>query len=264
MNYSVCIDSVLPGKTAAEALKCVRESGLGYYEFWTWWNRDCDELLQAQKETGVKPVAMCTKFISLTDASRRKEYIEGLKGTIAVCDMLGCKTIISQVGAELKGVSREEQHQSIVAGLKACRSMLEDHGITLAVEPLNTRIDHPGYYLTAAREAFEIVDEAGSPWVKVLYDLYHQHISEGIDLPLILHRLEQIAHFHIAGYPGRHEPLEPNEIDYPTILKAIGDKGYQRFAGLEYFPVKEAKKGLMEWHDSFCPAPEGIFNPKRG
>ncbi len=252
MDYSVCIDSVLPGKTPLEALQCVKESGLRHYEFWTWWDRDCDELLRAQEETGIRAVAMCTPFISLTDASRRAEYIEGLRGTIAICEKLGCGTIISQVGAELKGVSRQEQHQSIVDGLNVCKSLLADHGITLAVEPLNIQIDHPGYYLTAAREAFEIADEVDSPFVKVLYDLYHQHITEGVDLPLLLRRLDQIAHFHVAGHPGRHEPLAPNEIDYPVILHAIADAGYQRFIGLEYFPVEEAKKGLTEWHDRFC------------
>ncbi len=250
MKYSVCIDSVLPGKTPAEALKCIRESGLKHYEFWGWWDKDCDELLRAQQQTGITPAAMCTRMISLTDLSQRPAYLEGLRETIAVCERLGCRTIISQVGAELQGVSRREQHQNIVEGLIACYPLLMGHDVTLAIEPLNTKFDHPGYYLTSSREAFEIVEAVSNPQIKVLFDIYHQYIMEGIHLPYILTHLDQIAHFHIAGLPGRHEPLEPNEIDYPEILKAIGNAGYQNGAGLEYFPVKDAQAGLIRWHES--------------
>lgn len=251
MKFSVCIDSVLPGRTPLEALQCVRDCGFDHYEFWGWWTRDCEALLAAQKETGLTPAALCTRFIPLTEPQKRSEYLEGLRETIDICDLLGCKTIISQVGAEQRDISRDEQHQSIVEGLKTCRQILEDHDLTLAVEPLNIKIDHPGYYLTASQEAFDIIDEVNSPNVKVLFDIYHQHITEGINLSLIIRRLDRIAHFHIAGYPGRHEPLDPNEIDYPGILKTIGNAGYRKCAGLEYFPVRDAEKGLAEWHDRF-------------
>ena len=234
-----------------EALKCVKECGLNHYEFWGWWEKNVDELLAAQKETGVKPAALCTRFISLTDASQRSAYFKGLQETVEVCERLGIPVIISQVGAELTGISRREQHQSIVDGLKICRQLLADHDLTLASEPLNTKIDHKGYYLTSSQEAFELVDEADSPHIRVLFDIYHQHINEGIDIPHILRHLDRIAHFHIAGYPGRHEPLDPNEIDYPAILKAVRDAGYSGCAGLEYFPVRDAGEGLARWHDAF-------------
>jgi hypothetical protein len=134
--------------------------------------------------------------------------------------------MITQVGKDT-GAPREEQHASIVAGLRAAAPILEAYGVTLMIEPLNTLVNHPGYYLTAATEAFAIIDEVGSPRVKVIYDIYHQQVTEGNILPSILNNLDKIAHLHGAGHPGRHE-LQNGENDYRFIMKAVDEAGNLR------------------------------------
>ena len=124
--------------------------------------------------------------------------------------------------------------------------ILQENDLTLVIEPLNTRIDHAGYYLWSAEEAFRIVEEVGSPHVKVLYDLYHQYVMEDLDLTLLVENIDKIGHFHMAGYPGRHEPMRDSEIDYARILGAIRQSGYSESVGLEYIPVYEVKEGLDE------------------
>ena len=156
---------------------------------------------------------------------------------------LGCKFLISQVGDELEGVSREDQHNSIVDGLKVCAPMLEEEGITLVIEPLNTHVNHKGYYLYSSHEAFEIVDKVGSGNVKVLYDIYHQQIMEGNLISTIRNNIDKIGYFHAAGNPGRNE-LYYGEINYMEVLKAIRETGYNGYIGLEYFPKDDVKKGL--------------------
>ena len=121
--------------------------------------------------------------------------------------------------------------------------------MTLVIEPLNTRIDHRGYYLWRSQEAFEIVDEVASPCVKVLFDLYHQHIMSDLSIDAIVAHIDRIGHFHMAGYPGRHEPMIESEIDYPAILRAIEKSGYAGAVGLEYFPVRDAAEGLKALHE---------------
>jgi hydroxypyruvate isomerase len=244
LNYSVCIPAVFNGIASCDALCHVAAAGFKRYEFWSWWDQDIDAYMKAQKENGLEIAAICTFFISLTDPACREAYKDGLKKTIEVCKKLGCKTIISQVGQELKNVPRALQHASIVDGLKECAAMLEENDITLVFEPLNTKIDHPGYYLWSSAEAFEIEEEIGSSHVKVLFDLYHQYIMDDLFVDEIVKNMDKIAHFHVAGYPGRHEPLIDSEIDYKTILKAIEDRGYQGSIGLEYFPVYDAAEGL--------------------
>ena len=246
MYYSVCIPAVLGKMSTNEALHVVAEAGFDHYEIWSWWDKDMDEYLALQNQLGLSIAGLLTDLISLVDASCHDSYLEGLKKAIGACKKMGCKKIISQVGQELSDISRQQQHDNLVAGLRKCVPFLEEAGVTLMIEPLNTRIDHVGYYLWQSQEAFDIIDEVGSDCVKVIYDLYHQHIMDDLVVEEIVKNIDKIAHFHMAGHPGRHEPLVKNEIDYIPILTAIRACGYQGGVGLEYMPVNDPAEGLKE------------------
>ena len=244
MFYSACVPALFGGKTAREALAAAKSAGLKHYEFWGWNEEQIESFAAAQVEFGMTPVAMCTTFHELTDPNGREKYVEGIKKTVSVCKKLGCKNIISQVGPERTDISRQDQHQSIVAGLKAAAPYVEEAGLTLVFEPLNIRVDHVGYYLWSEEEAFRIQEEVGSPNVKVLLDLYHQAVMDDLDSEMIVANLDKIGHFHMAGHPGRHEPLIDCKVDYAAILSAIRKAGYTEAVGLEYFPVYPAEEGL--------------------
>ena len=244
MFYSACVPALFGGKTAREALAAAKSAGLKHYEFWGWNEEQIESFAAAQVEFGMTPVAMCTTFHELTDPNGREKYVEGIKKTVSVCKKLGCKNIISQVGPERTDISRQAQHESIVAGLKAAAPYVEEAGLTLVFEPLNIRVDHVGYYLWSEAEAFQIQEEVGSPNVKVLLDLYHQAVMDDLDIEMIVANLDKIGHFHMAGHPGRHEPLIDCKVDYAAILSAIRKAGYTEAVGLEYFPVYPAEEGL--------------------
>lgn len=251
MQYSVCLPAILNKMEVNEAMAAVKAAGFSQYEIWGWWDYDMEKYLLAQQKNELQIAGMCTKMVSLTDPALREEYVQGLRETAQVCRKMGCKTVISQVGAEREGVSREEQHESIVEGLRPCVQILQENDLTLVIEPLNTRIDHAGYYLWSAEEAFQIVEEVGDPHVKVLYDLYHQYVMDDLDVDLLVQNIDKIGHFHMAGYPGRHEPMVDSEIDYPVILEAIRQSGYCGSVGLEYIPVHEAKDGLRKLFENY-------------
>ncbi len=246
MNYSVCVPAVLGKMGVAEALRAVKKAGFSQYEIWSWWDQDVDAYKAAQEQEQLSIAALCTRFIPLTDPACREAYVIGVRETAEVCRKLGCKTIISQVGNAVEGVSRQKQHDSIAAGLRECLPVLREHDLTLVIEPLNTRIDHIGYYLWKAEEGFEIVDELGDEHVKVLYDMYHQYVMGDLQVPEIVENIRKIGHFHMAGFPGRHEPMVNSDVDYPEILAAIKASGYAGSIGQEYFPVKDAEEGLKE------------------
>ena len=243
MKLSVCTDAVFKGKNTVESMKKIRNSGYTSFEFWSWWDKDIDSIIKAQEELGMEVVAFCTQMISLVDATQRCLYLEGLKETILVAKRFSCKTLITQTGDELVGVSREKQHESLVEGLRLCAPILEKAGITIVMEPLNTLVNHKGYYLTSSDEAFQIVKEVGSPNVKVLYDIYHQQITEGHLIARITGNIDKIGHFHAAGNPGRHE-LYNSEINYDYIFTTIDNTEYSGYMGLEYFPIEDAIVGL--------------------
>lgn len=242
MKLSVCVDAIFMGEDIETAIHKVKDMGIPAVEFWSWDDKDLNKLKKAKEETGIEIAAFCTGFVSLVEESKRQEYIDFLIRTIDVAKELGCKTLISQTGADL-GIDRGVQHASLVEGLKACVPYLGKADMTLVVEPLNIRVDHQGYYLSSSDEGAEIMKEVGSSHVKMLYDIYHQQITEGDLIRRIREYAPLIGHFHAAGNPGRHE-LYHSEIDYQTVFDAIRKTGYDGYIGLEYFPVDEAEKGL--------------------
>lgn len=243
MKVSVCVDAVFEGRDFFESLETLSALGIRNFEFWRWWDKDIDRIRQEKDRLQLQISSFCTRFISLVDASKREEYIQGLRETIETAKMLGCKHIITQVGDELSDRSREQQHQSLVEGLKACIPYLREADITLLVEPLNTMVDHQGYFLSSSDEGCQVIEEVNDPHVKLLFDIYHQQIMEGHLISRIRKNIRFIGHFHAAGNPGRHE-LHNGEINYESVFEAIEKTGYQGYIALEYFPLEDPSLGL--------------------
>ncbi|MDR6554911.1 TIM barrel protein [Paenibacillus qinlingensis] len=245
MKLSVCMDALYRGRDFKESVNELKEIGYDTIEFWSWWQKDVDVVAEAVAEAGVSISTFCTKFTSLVDPAQRNAYLEGLIESIAVAKRLNCTQLITQVGQELEGVPREAQAQSLIEGLRACVPILEKEGITLLVEPLNTRVNHQGYFLASSEEAFYIIKQVGSPFVKILFDIYHQQITEGNVIANIRENIAWIGHFHAAGNPGRHE-LDNGELNYEQIFKAIDETGFEGHMGLEYFPLEAPPVGLRK------------------
>lgn len=242
MNISVCLDAVYSGRDIIESMQEVSSLGIHTIEFWDWWNKDLDRIHQAMNDMDMKVSTFCTRFVSLVDASRHEAYLEGLAESIRAAKFLGVDRLITQVGMDT-GEARTVQHRNLVTGLKRCLPILEAEGIVLMIEPLNTLVDHQGYYLYGSKEAFEIIGEVDSPNVKVVFDIYHQQIMEGNLINNITANIDKIGHFHAAGHPGRHE-LAIGEINYNNVLKAIDAADYVGYVGLEYFPLDDPSVGL--------------------
>lgn len=256
LRPSVCIDAIFENVAPAEAIARVAACQINAFEFWGWWDKDLDAILTARDAHSMQIAACCTKFVSLVDPSLRAQYLDGLGESIQAAQRLGCPTLISQVGDALPGVERGEQQQSLIDGLRAAASLLADTGVTLVIEPLNELVDHPGYYLIRSDEAFQIVDQVASDHVKVVFDIYHQQLSEGNVIANITANLDKIGHFHAAGNPGRNE-LTRGELHYPSIFTAISEAGFDGFVGLEYWPkIETPETSLREIARWFASKPD--------
>lgn len=226
------------------AIQKVRALGFDAAETYEWRGQDLDAVKNACAETGVELLSMCTTEFRMTDPAFRKAWLEGLRESCAAARRAGVKRLITQVGQDT-GAPREAQHESIAAALREARPILEDSGVTIMIEPLNTLVDHKGYYLWSSAEAFALIREVGHPLVKVVYDIYHQQVMEGNIIPSIVNNLDCIAHLHSAGHPGRHE-LQYGENDYEVIFAAVNKAGYRGACGLEYGPLMDAEESLRE------------------
>ena len=234
-----CFFGDLPFEAAVEKVAAL---GYRYVEIYDWRGLDLAAAARALRNAGVTMLSMCTTEFALTDPARRGRWLDGIKESCEAAAALGVKKLITQVGPDT-GADRAVQHRSVAGGLRAGAEILAGAGVTVMVEPLNTRVDHPGYYLTSSAEAFEIVREAGSPFVKVVFDIYHQQVSEGNLIPNITENLGLIAHLHAAGHPGRNE-LQFGETDYKNVFAAVDRAGYTGACGLEYRPLLAPEESL--------------------
>ena len=242
MRFCVAIPCFFKGVDFCDALRQVAALGYDAAETYNWKSLDLDAVKQAIDETGVELLSMCTTDFRLTEPECRQIWLDGLKESCIAAQKLGVHRLITQVGKDT-GAPREEQHASIVAGLKAAGPILEKYDVTIMIEPLNTYVNHPGYYLWSAVEAFEIIREVDHPKVKVIYDIYHQQVMEGNIIPNITKNLDCIAHLHAAGHPGRNE-MQYGESDYKNIIKAVDAAGYTGALGLEYRPLLDPIESL--------------------
>lgn len=244
MRLCVPIPCFSKGRSFCETVKAVSRLGYDAIETYNWKELDLDAVRGTCEEQGVEFLSMCTTERRLTAPECRTLWLAGLEESCKAARRLRVKHLITQVGADT-GAERAAQHASIVEGLKAAKPILETYGVTVMVEPLNTYVNHPGYYLWSSKEAFDIIREVDDPHVKVVYDIYHQQIMEGNIIPNVTANLDCIAHLHAAGHPGRHE-LQLGENDYKVILDAIDRAGYVGACGLEYGPTEEPDESLRK------------------
>lgn len=151
---------------------------------------------------------------------------------VKVAKRLNIKRILALTGNERKDISREKQTEIVIKGLKRLAPIAEKEGVTIVLEMLNVLVNHPGYFLVHTSHGVEIIKEVNSPNVKLLFDIYHQQISEGNLIRNITRNIDLIGHFHIGDNPGRKQP-GTGEINYRNVFKAIWEAGYKGFLAME-------------------------------
>ena len=225
------------------AIRKVASMGFDAVEVYGFGSWDLPRVRAVLEETGVEMISMLVPETRMTDPAYRESWLNALKVACEAAKIVGAKRLITQVGNDT-GAPREVQHAAIVETLRLAKPILEQYGVTVMPEPLNVKVNHPGYYLVTATEGFDIVREVDSPFVKIIYDIYHQQISEGDIIPTVVNNLDCIAHLHAAGHPGRHE-LWLGELNYNYVFDAIDKAGYTGACGLEYGAVGNPLESLM-------------------
>lgn len=144
------------------------------------------------------------------------------------------------------GQSDAEGQAIIIEGLRQLAPIAEAAGITLILELLNSKVDHPGYMCDKTAWGVEVIKQVASPSVKLLYDIYHMQIMEGDIINTIRTNHEYIGHYHTAGVPGRNEIDASQELNYAPIMQAIAYTGYTAFVGQEFVPLGDPVQGLKD------------------
>ena len=145
-----------------------------------------------------------------------------------------------------RGMSDEEAIGNCVEGLNRVKRVAEDHGVTICVELLNSKVNHKDYQGDRTAFGAAIVKAVGSPRVKLLYDIYHMQIMEGDVISTIRANKDLIGHYHTGGVPGRHELDDSQEINWRAVCRAIADTGFNGYLAHEFVPTRDPLTSLRE------------------
>ncbi|MCK0179012.1 TIM barrel protein [Flavobacteriaceae bacterium S0862] len=171
----------------------------------------------------------------------RDEFLKDIEDSINVAKRVNAKWMTVVPGHVDLKKDLGFQTTNVIETLKRASNMLEPHGITMVLEPLNFR-DHPGLFLKESPQAYQICKAVNSPSCKILFDIYHQQIQEGNLIPNIEACWDEIAYFQIGDNPGRNEP-STGEINYKNVFKYIHNKGYNGILGMEHGNSIAGKEG---------------------
>ena len=169
--------------------------------------------------------------------------INGIKKGIDLAADIGTKSVITFTGMTYKDMDPDKAADLCVETWKKVMPHVEKKGITLVLEHLNSRDDshpmkgHPGYFGDDVDFCAKLVNGVGSKNFKLLFDVYHVQVMNGDVIRRIKQYKDIIGHYHTAGCPGRGEIDETQEINYPPILKAILETGYEGYLAQEFIPT---------------------------
>ncbi len=235
---------------------------------WCYSSMPLEALIDASKDMGIQSIEITkpeewevivkkgltvgmgtADFISLTDGMNNPKnhemFLESYFKLIEKAESMGIKNLICFSGNR-NDLDDETGLENCAVGLDKIVKHAEKHNVMIAMELLNSKVDHKGYQCDKTPWGVKLVEKLGSPNFKLLYDIYHMQIMEGDVIATIKKYQDYIGHYHTGGVPGRNEIDETQELNYPAIIKAIADTGYKGFLGQEFIPTWEDKMAALK------------------
>ncbi len=181
------------------------------------------------------------------DPKNHDECLAKLIEAIEVCAGAGYKRVITFTGMKAEGIDDEQAEKNCINLWKKVLPLAEKKKVTLCLEHLNSRDDshpmkgHPGYFGDDVDHCVKMIEKIGSPSFKLLFDVYHVQIMNGDVIRRIRQYKDFIGHYHVAGNPGRAELDDKQEINYPPVMNAILETGFDGYVAHEFIPTWEDK-----------------------
>jgi hydroxypyruvate isomerase len=182
----------------------------------------------------------------LCDPANHDACLSKLEASIEATAARGWRNVITFSGNVSDAIGPAAGLENCAKALEQIVPLAEKNGVTLCMELLNSKVDHPGYMCDTSAWGVKLVDRVGSDCFKLLYDIYHMQIMEGDVIRTIKQHKDAFAHYHTAGNPGRHELDETQELFYPAIARAIADAGFDGYLAHEFIPTADPLTGLRE------------------
>ena len=250
LKQSYCIPCFWEG-TEPDQLRAVIEAGakIGYPAFEIHFRDGLpfDLICQLARENGMTIASMCghkSLAVGLNNRDEHARIRDELLESIKLAEANGIRNLICFSGNR-EGRDDAECIGVCADGLAPVTDAAEAAGVSLNIELLNSKVNHPGYQCDHTAWGVEVCKRTGSPNVKLLYDIYHMQIMEGDLIRTITDNIEFIGHFHTAGNPGRHDMDDEQEIHYPPVVRAIRATEFDGYIAHE-FGAKGDKIAALE------------------
>ena len=170
---------------------------------------------------------------------------EAFRKYIPIAAKAGIPNVITFSGNR-NGMTDEEGAKNTIIGLNRVKKIGEDHGVTICIELLNSKVDHKDYMCDHSSWGVQVVQAVNSPRVKLLFDIYHMQIMEGDLVRTIQKNIDWIAHFHTGGVPGRHELDGTQEVQWDGVMRGIAATNYRGYVAHEFVPARDPLTSLRE------------------
>lgn len=240
------------GERLEDRMAAAAAAGFTRVEIFTTANRDVPSLRKALDDNGCELVGTVTDpRIQLCLEPNHDAFREMFAQAAKDAEALGCRNVVVPSGAAVPYLKRPMQLANVAKAIASVVPVAEAHGVTILLEPVNTRVDHPGVLFGLTEDAVAVIEQVGSPSVKLLYDIYHS-VTEREDpftvLPPIAHL---VGHVQVADAPGRSEPGS-GQIDWPAIIGLLQKVGYTGLIGAECSPTGQSTAAALEYLRKVC------------
>jgi hydroxypyruvate isomerase len=178
----------------------------------------------------------------IAEAINRTEHHAAIEAALRINIPLAAKAGVPNVitfSGNRRGMTDEEGARNTIAGLNRVKKIAEDNGVTICLELLNSKVNHPDYMADHTAWGARVMQEVNSPNVKLLYDIYHMQIMEGDLIATIRKNIAWIGHFHTGGVPGRHELDSTQEVQWDGVMRAIAVTDFKGYVAHEFLPLHD-------------------------
>ena len=247
------------GNDPVDQLKFMADQGFTAFEDNGMKNRELDtqkKMAAEMEKQGMKMGVFVAHTINWREptlasgkSDSREVFLKEIKESVEVAKRVNATWMTVVPGFQDLRQHIDYQTAHLVESLKQACDILEPHGLVMVLEPLNF-FNHPGMILTEVPQAYYICKAVDSPSCKILFDIYHQQITEGNIIPNIDKSWDEVAYFQIGDNPGRKEPTT-GEINYLNIFRHIHAKGFDGVMGMEHGNSKKGKEGEQAVIDAY-------------
>jgi hydroxypyruvate isomerase len=183
--------------------------------------------------------------VTMVNPAHRDGFLSDVKSSIEWSKKLEVPQIILMSGNEQPGMSHDEQFASLLESAKRAADLAAAADAKLIIEPLNSKVNHKGYFLNNCTEGLKLVKEVDNPHFRLLFDIYHEQVQVGNVIRTLTEAEPYVAVYHIADNPGRNDP-GTGEMNYDNIYKAIQKTGYSGYITMEYLPLGDQVASLTK------------------